>query len=151
MEIVSNVALISINETLFVQLISFLIFLFVINRVMFRPLRRVMNERDTYLASIENELSDAAIELDKINNRILAQETEVMEAAHKIKAEIEANGTTKAVEIFNSTRNEIDTLRKNTEKEVADMLTKAREHILTESENLSVSIMEKVLNRRLIS
>ena len=35
MQIVSNVALISINETLVVQLISFLIFLFVINRIMF--------------------------------------------------------------------------------------------------------------------
>jgi len=110
-----------------------------------------MNERDSYLTNIENELTDAAMELDKINNRILTQEREVMEAAHKIKAEIEANGTTAAVEIFNSTRDEIDTLKKNTEKDVADMLTKAREHILTESEYLSISIMEKVLDRRLIS
>jgi len=45
MQIVSNVALISINETMVVQLISFLIFLFVINRVMFRPLRESMHER----------------------------------------------------------------------------------------------------------
>ena len=39
MQIISNIALISINETLVVQLISFLIFLFIINRIMFRPLR----------------------------------------------------------------------------------------------------------------
>ena len=34
MEIVSNIALISINETLVVQLVSFLLFVFIINRVM---------------------------------------------------------------------------------------------------------------------
>ena len=45
MQIISNIALISINETLIVQLISFLIFLFVINRIMFRPLRKTVGPR----------------------------------------------------------------------------------------------------------
>ena len=45
MQIITNIALISINETLIVQLLSFLIFLFIINRVMIRPLRGVMSDR----------------------------------------------------------------------------------------------------------
>ena len=53
MQIVSNVALISINETFLVQLISFLIFLFIINRVMIRPLRGVMREREEYVEKLK--------------------------------------------------------------------------------------------------
>ena len=41
MQIVSVEALLSINETLIFQLLSFLIFLFIIKRMMFRPLRGI--------------------------------------------------------------------------------------------------------------
>ena len=49
MEIISNIALITINETLIAQLLAFLIFMFVINRLMFKPLQGVMTERQGYI------------------------------------------------------------------------------------------------------
>ena len=56
MEIVSNIALISINETLIVQMVSFLIFMFVMNMVMFRPLNRVMKKRSEYMESLKQDM-----------------------------------------------------------------------------------------------
>ena len=52
MEIVSKIALITINETLVIQLVSFLIFLFVINRMMFRPVSRYQYVLEHDLASL---------------------------------------------------------------------------------------------------
>ena len=53
MQIISNVALISINETVVVQLLSFLLFLYIMNRIMFRPLRNVMAQREDHLKQIQ--------------------------------------------------------------------------------------------------
>ena len=74
MHIISNIALISINETLFVQLLSFLIFLFIINRIMFRPLKRVMNVRVDYIDQIKTDTVDAIQEFEKLTEKLKMQE-----------------------------------------------------------------------------
>ncbi|OQY06422.1 MAG: hypothetical protein B6I22_05580 [Desulfobacteraceae bacterium 4572_123] len=69
MQIISNIALISINETLFIQLISFLIFLFIINRIMFRPLRRIIIERENHIEKINLDIIDAEKFMEKVIER----------------------------------------------------------------------------------
>ena len=59
MQIISNIALISINETVIVQIISFLIFLYIINRIMFKPLRGVMADRENHIKSIQQDIVSA--------------------------------------------------------------------------------------------
>ena len=82
MQIVSNIALITINETLIVQLVSFLLFLFIINRIMFRPLRKVMTERSTYIETLQREIADQQNELKKISKKIKDSEQKVLHEAH---------------------------------------------------------------------
>jgi len=52
MEIISNIALISINETVVVQMLSFLVFMFILNRIMIRPLRSSANDREIYIEKL---------------------------------------------------------------------------------------------------
>ena len=81
MQIISNIALISINETLIVQVISFLIFLFIINRVMFRPLRSVVAERQSHIEHIRQDIVAAGEKFESLTNQIEEQEATVkMEA-----------------------------------------------------------------------
>ena len=56
MQIISNIALISINETVIIQVISFLIFLYIINRIMFRPLRNVMADRENHIKMLQQDI-----------------------------------------------------------------------------------------------
>jgi F-type H+-transporting ATPase subunit b len=70
MEIISNIALITINATLFHQLVAFLIFLFIINRIMFRPLRSVMAERDDMIEKIKLDTMDAGETIERLNNEL---------------------------------------------------------------------------------
>ena len=73
MHIISNIALITINETLFVQLISFLIFLFIINRIMFRPLQNTMSERESYIDQTNRDIADVTQELQSLTNKLQAK------------------------------------------------------------------------------
>ena len=149
MEIVSNVALISINETLVVQLISFLIFLFIINRVMFRPLRRTMQEREQYVEGIRVDIQEAEKKLQQTIQEARDEDEAVRKAGLQMINEMEKQGSEEAGRIIAKVREEIvgkgDKARQEIDAQIAD----ARKTIVAEADKLSLNVMEKVLNRRL--
>ena len=147
MQIISNVALISINETLILQIISFLIFLFIINRIMFRPLRKVMNERESYIENIQKDIVEAENQFEDLTNQIQAQEKAVRNEAFAQKEQLEASGGQQAAEILASTREEINTLRAEAQKEVDARISAARKYVQKESQDLAKNIIETVLYR----
>jgi|SRR5210317_1582946 len=149
MQIISNIALISINETFIVQIISFLIFLYIINRIMFKPLRSVMTDRENHIKSIQQDIVTADNKLAALADQIRAQESAVKSEASAQKASLEEAGGRRADDIFADTRKEIEAARDRAQTEVDAQLIEAKKHIKEESETLSLSVMEKVLNRRL--
>lgn len=148
MEIVSNIALISINETLVVQLVSFLIFLFIINRVMFRPLRETMRERERFMDSIHEETLAAGRRLDDVMEKLNEQDSIARHEARKVRADIETASAEAATSVLTETREEITALSARTEKDIDTMLTDAGKSMETEARQLAVSIMEKLLDRK---
>ena len=149
MEIVSNIALISINGTLFHQLIAFLIFMFIMNRIMFRPLQEVMGERKNFIEKIKLDTVDAAKELEHLTGELSARESAVRMEAMEVRRELEAGGSQEATEILESTKQEIDSIKEKTEVEISAQISEARKLLQIESEALAVNIMEKLLDRRL--
>ncbi len=148
MEIISNIALISINETLIVQVIGFLIFLFVINRIMFRPLRNVMSDRDIHIERVKRDITQAQKEVASISSQIQEQETATRKEALELKDDLEAAGSQHAKEIFRSVRKEIAADRKKVQKEIEVRIAEERKAVKKESEALALNIIEKILDRR---
>ncbi|MBW1959112.1 MAG: ATP synthase F0 subunit B [Deltaproteobacteria bacterium] len=148
MHIISNIALISINETMLFQLISFLVFLFIINRIMFRPLQGVMDNRKNHMDKIQTDTVDAIKELENLTQKLKAQESEVRAEALELKRKVEDSGGRQAAEILAASKKEIETLKKNAEMEVKARIDEERKHLQKESQALAVSVMEKLLDRR---
>jgi F-type H+-transporting ATPase subunit b len=149
MEIVSNIALISINATLFHQLIAFLVFLFIINRIMFRPLRSVMGERESFMEKIRLDTVDATKEFEHLTATLKAKESTVRSEAQDVRCAIEEQGGREAVEILESARQEISSIKTQVETAVDAQIAQARKKLRQESEALAINIMEKMLDRRL--
>lgn len=150
MHITSNIALISINGTLFFQLLSFLIFLFIINRLMFRPLQGVMSERDNHIEKIKQDIIDSENELKNVKTQLQQEESAAKDEAFELTQELEAEASRQASEILVSVRNEIETIKEKAQKEIDAQISEARKDIGKESEALAFSIMEKILDRRLV-
>ncbi|MEJ2168596.1 MAG: ATP synthase F0 subunit B [Desulfobacterales bacterium] len=149
MQIVSNIALITINETLIVQLVSFLLFLFIINRLMFRPLRKVISDRNAYIESLQKEIADQQNELQKISKKIKEREKTLLHEAHLIVMKQEDAGNHQASEIISATRHEIEALKEKTEKEINNRIMEVGSRLEEESDTLVLQVMEKILDRRL--
>ncbi len=149
MEIVTNIALISINDTLIAQLVSFLIFLFIINRVMIRPLRRVMSEREGYLDRLKQDIGNAKLEYEQVSETVRREEIEARAEASGVMLELETAGMKEATQIVSAAQEEIEALRSEERRKLEVKVDEARRSVGREAENLAVSIMEKVLDRRL--
>jgi len=151
MQIISNIALVSINETVIVQLISFLIFLFVINRVMFRPLRDTMLKRDQHVNRIQEDITHQENQLQTLKNKIRKRESSVRSEALQMKKKLEDSGNQAAAAILSTTQQEIEGLRKKSAQDVENKVSEARKSLEKESEGLVLDVMEKVLDRRPLS
>lgn len=149
MQIISTVALISINETLIFQVISFLIFLFIINRILFRPLRRTMAEREVYIENVQKDIIDAQNQIKDLTKQIQKQEKAVRNEAFEQQAKLEASGDRQAAEILTSVRKEVNVSKELARKDIEAQISAARKHIQKESEDLAKKIIEKVLHRSL--
>lgn len=151
MQVISNIALISINETLVVQLISFLIFLFIINRLMFRPLRKVMNDRGTYLEEIRQGIVQSEQDLINYTNQIEEKKEAIRTEAFDSIKEMDRDGRHQAEGIIAVAEEEISGLRKKAMQEIDTQISVAKQETEKEAAYLAVGIMEKVLERRLAS
>jgi len=148
MEIISNIALISINETLIVQVVGFLVFLFVINRIMFRPLRNVMSDRDIHIERVQRDIIQAQKEVVSITSQIQEQEAATRKEAMALKDDLESNGSQQAKEIFESVKKEITASSQKIQQEIAVRIAEERQSVEKESQALALNIIDKILDRR---
>ena len=149
MQIISTIAMISINETLIIQLISFLVFLFIINRIMIQPLRNVSKEREAHIQKIELDTAAAEKKVEQVVKQIKKQEAKAFDTAHEIREKIEESGKLEADEIIHDTLREVENLSKENLRHVSEMVEEARKSVQKEAETLAVGMMEKLLDRRL--
>ena len=149
MQIVSNIALISINETMIVQVISFLIFLFVINRIMFQPLLKTRGDRDQYLNQIAQDIVQAKEDVEQYTFEIEERRNTIRSEAFEINKELEAVGNQEATDIVDAAVKEVSTIREDTTQKLEAQIVEARKQVQKESEPLTIQIMEKILDRRI--
>jgi len=149
MQIISTIALISINETLIVQLLSFLIFLYIINRVMIRPLRVVMSDREQHILDIKGGIAEAQKDLAEKTRQNREKEDRIRADALKFELAMEAAGQEEAMAVVTQAEAEIARMRKAAEDEIEVQLTEARKKVQKNSDSLAQHIMEKVLERSL--
>lgn len=149
MEIISATALISINETFFVQLISFLVFVFLLNRIMIRPLNNTMGERKQYVESIRTDIEKVRADLDKLHRDLDEERATVLKEANAVVHKLDEEAEKSASASIGSAQAQIVQLRRETEEKVRQQVTSIRAQLGGEVEALTNLIMEKVLHRRL--
>ncbi len=146
MEIVENIALISINATMVVQLFSFLLFLWVFNRIMIKPLRQVMHERKSYVDQIRQQIIDADEVFQKVAEQIVRQERDVRKAASTIRDDIESTAHQSAMAARDKTKDEIGRLKEKAQHQVNTKIADARLQLQTEAEALADQMVAVLIN-----
>ena len=149
MEIISTTALISINATFIAQMISFLIFVFILNRIMLRPLHSVIRERNHYIEGMKNEISADGQRLNEFAADLDKQRQAIKSEAFKVNEELEKLASNEAAQLFTKAREQMVELSKTAEKDVARQLKEAQKYFEEETQNISNVMMEHILGRKI--
>ena len=63
--------MISVNATLIIQIIHFLLLVFILNRIMFRPIMRLIDERGKHIEDTKKQMANIEMETNELANRCL--------------------------------------------------------------------------------
>lgn len=147
MEIVQNNALITVNATLVFQLISFLILLFIIHRLMIKPLRATMQKRDDYIDKLETDVESGETRLIAMEEKLNAQRKEFSFQSNNLRKQLMDEANMAGGQILAEARTEVTSELHQATRENNALAAEIRREFTTLAAELSGDIINKVLDR----
>jgi F-type H+-transporting ATPase subunit b len=133
--------------TLFIQMINVLILLFALNFILFRPIRKIIKERnqivETFNSDIASLTGEAQSSMEKFEVKILEARQEGVGRVQSMKDE----GEQAEVELIATTTQEVQAKIDEARKKVASDIQDARTELQKQVQTFSVAVTEKILER----
>lgn len=141
--------MISLDQTLLFQIIGFFVLLIILNRLLYRPVQRILKERDERIAG---SLKKAAGTEKEVAEGLLSYEKRLKEAAmkgHEERGRLRQEGVEKEKAILEAARAEAAAELSSIRKELDSSRQSALAGLKTEARGLAREIAGKVLDRSL--
>lgn len=139
--------MININFTLLIQLVNFLVLLFILNAILFKPIMAKMRERD---ARIRGDREKAAQLAETVEERERQHQEELTKAklvaAHD-KTSLLADAKKKETDILHKARNEAANIVEGMKASIQTEVAEVRNTLKAQMTPLAQSLAEKVLGR----
>jgi len=139
--------MIDINTSLFIQLANFIILLIVLNVILFKPIRRIMQDREQ---GISSAFSDAKVAQERTKNLLDQYNNSLAEAKQKATTAYSGlyqQGLDAQRDVIAAERSASVELLDKARGEIAAASAAARADLRQEAERLSQDISVKMLGR----
>jgi len=148
MEIIRTNALITINETLWVQMVIFIIFMFLINRIMFRPVRRNLAEREAHFETLRQAILALKEQMGALLKETQAEEKRLKREARHTVEELRQEGNQEAGRLIAQALEDIKGRQMEAEEHLKASLAAARRQVETEASHLTATIIQQLIKPR---
>lgn len=141
--------MVSLDYSLGIQIVNFLVLIFILNVLLYKPVLGMIDKRKKQLADSEAEIERLQGEVD---GKMAAYEAQLLQAktsAVARKNEIVHQGAEEAKAVVNAVRGEIPALMEQFQGRMDREMAAAKAVLAGESRKLSMEIAEKVLGRAL--
>lgn len=140
--------MIELNWTILVQMFNFLLLMYILNKILYQPILKIIAERDAKVAEGKQQVKELAEE----GARMVAVYNEKLQAAKVEAMATKANARKQSAEQVNKI---IEEARKNAEQimaqvrqQVADEIAAAKKQLEPELASMANTIAEQVLGRK---
>jgi len=141
--------MISINGTLLVQLLNFLIITFILNRVMFRPLLKINRERSLHFEKTREEIEALNKKTEGLTVKIEEKKRSAKSEADEKRRLLKEEGEGKANTFIGDAQSSVISLNNEIDEQIRKEMTRVRPSLQSEAEAMVDSIMEKIIGRRI--
>lgn len=135
------------DYTIFIQTITFLALIYILNVLLFKPILSIIDRRKKQLDELENEIK---LFNESVDKRAAEYEEKLKLAktnASELKKEIIKEGADQAKNIIDAVRNEIPLMTQEFEQKMDKEIQAARQILDSQSRKLSLEIAQKVMGR----
>lgn len=140
--------MISINATLVVQLINFLILIWILNRVLFKPTFRILEEREKHISDAKEKLISLRKEAENKIQSFEAQMQTARKAAAEKGDEVKGEAEVQAKEIIDQARNQAQEHVSSVQAEAEEQASKVRESMGEYKDAIVDMVFVKVMGRK---
>jgi F-type H+-transporting ATPase subunit b len=133
--------------TLLVQMGIFVVLIFALNILLYKPILSIIDRRKKQLEESENEIK---LFNESVEKRVAEYEEKLKQAkikASDVKKEIIQEGVNQAKKIVDAVRNEIPVIAREFQQKMDKEIEKAKSILDGRSKDLSLEIARKILGR----
>jgi F-type H+-transporting ATPase subunit b len=135
------------DYTLLIQMVTFLVLIYILNRLLYKPILNIIDRRKKQLEELENEIKLFNESVDKKASEYEEKLKQAKSNAAELKKEIIEEGNTQAKSIVDEVRAEIPLMTQEFQQKMNKEMQAARKVLDNQSQKLSLEIAEKVLGR----
>jgi F-type H+-transporting ATPase subunit b len=135
------------DYTVFIQIITFLILIYILNILLYKPILSIIERRKKQLSELENEIKLFNESVDKRAAEYEAKLKLAKANASELKKEIITEGADQAKKIIDTVRNEIPLMTQEFQQKMDKEIQAARQILDSQSRKLSLEIAQKVMGR----
>ena len=143
--------MISINATLVLQIIHILILIFVLDRLMFRPILKVIRDRDGYVEQTKKDIVNLEKEIDRLKDERIMTEAAARTQAVLERTELKSLGLIEVEALNDQSRKEVAAIRAEAERTAEEKINQTKPALGGEAVNLADEIVERIIGRRIAS
>ncbi len=141
--------MVNLDYTLFIQVINFLVLIYILNVLLYKPILRILDHRKERITKSEDEVKDLNLTIEK---RMAQYEEKIQQAKLEAMAqrnEILQEGASAAKETIDAARNEIAGMIGQFQQKLNAEMEQARDILHNQSRSISLEIAGKVLGRNI--
>jgi|UniRef100_A0A7V6A2T0 F-type H+-transporting ATPase subunit b len=141
--------MIDIDWTLFVQILNFLVLVFLLNVVLFRPIRKILRARQARLAALEGDLEGLAGSRQGLLSEVDEQLTAARREGLGLREKLRLEGAQAETSLLEQVKKEVDAQWAKVEAKIKEDVGKAREALSAQAEDFAQALAAKILGRKL--
>ncbi|OPY14452.1 MAG: ATP synthase subunit b [Syntrophus sp. PtaU1.Bin005] len=138
---------IGLDYTFWIQLVNFLLLIFILNIVLYKPVMGILEKRKGQIEGAEQEIRDLNLTIEQKEARYEEKLRLAKNDALEQKKEIVRQGSDEAKGVLDAARAEIPKMVEQFEAKVSKEVNEARRILREQSENIATEIAEKVMGR----
>jgi F-type H+-transporting ATPase subunit b len=135
--------------TVFVQIFNFLLLVYLLNLVLFRPLRRGLRDRMSTLAGYEGDIAQLTEGEQGVLARVQEGLTEARREGLSRREAMRGEGAQAEASLLEQVKREVDEEWAKMEKKIKDDVGKARKALKAQAQEFAKTLAAKIVGREL--
>jgi F-type H+-transporting ATPase subunit b len=141
--------MIDIDWTLYAQLINFLLLVFLLNVVLFRPIRSIIRDRQAKMLAQEAEINLLLDQDRSLEDEIKEKLAEARRAGAGARENLKQEGAQAEATLLEEVKRQVEVEWATVEKKIKADMAKAREALQTQAQSFAQLLATKILGREL--